>query len=353
MLSLTQRISAFVKLSERIQYFLTLHRTENDTEAKAFFSMLDDTFYKNQWFTTENSRFALAAISDWLRLQKLNSWTSTYSFPELELKPKRIGLIMAGNIPLVGFHDILCVLISGHIAVLKMSKLDQTLLQWIVKELVQIEPKFNDCIQVEEHIMKDIDAVIATGSDNSSRYFDYYFSKYPNIIRKHRNSVAVISGQETREELALLAKDIFQYYGLGCRNVSKLMVPKSYDFKVFFESIEVFSKTMEHTKYINNYEYNKAIFLINKVEHLDNGFLLLTKNPSMHSPVGVLYYEEYENLSQVNEVLKVEQEKIQCIVSQSSKIEHAISIGDAQEPTLLEYADNVDTMEFLKSLNLN
>lgn len=351
MLSLSKRIFAFSKLSSLIKLNLAYNKHDEDPNAESFNQMLDDSFYQNQWFTPANSRFALTEIAEWLCQQNLQNWVSKYSVFEEELNSQRVGIIMAGNIPLVGFHDLLCVLVSGHKAVIKLSNQDRVLINWLLQKLIIIEPEFQDKICIEENLVKNLEAVIATGSDNSSRYFDYYFSKYPNIIRRHRNSVAVIAGDETKEEIGLIANDIFQYFGLGCRNVSKIFVPKGYDFEMFFESIEQFSKTLEHTKYFNNYEYNKAIFLINKVEHLDNGFLLVTKNSSMHSPVGVLYYDEYSEIDQVEEILKREQEKIQCVVSKIAKNEQWIKVGEAQHPSLSEYADNVDTMIFLKTLS--
>jgi len=266
-----------------------------------------------------------------------------------KLKMRSIGLILAGNIPIVGFHDILCVLASGHKALIKLSSHDQKFIPYLLNKLIEIEPGFELQISYIDRL-KDFDAVIATGSNNTSRYFDYYFSKVPHIIRKNRNSVAILNGEESKEDLEALGHDIFDYFGLGCRNVSKLYVPKDYDFKEFFESIEEFKSVADHHKYNNNYDYNKSIFLVNLDKHFDNGFLLLKEDSRFVSPLAVLYYKEYQTIEQLGSELIKNEDLIQCIVSNSKLPLSTVAFGQSQCPGLMDYADGVDTMKFLREL---
>ena len=283
-----------------------------------------------------------------LNQQNLETW-----FKDIRLSdtPKKVGLILAGNIPMVGFHDVISVLATGNIALIKLSSADDKLLPALLTELVKIEPLLKDHIVYVDRL-KDFDAVIATGSNNTSRYFEFYFGKGPNIIRKNRNSVAVITGNESKEELALLGHDIFDYFGLGCRNVSKLYIPEGYDIKNFFEPIEGFKDIINHFKYNNNYDYNKSIYLVNLKHHYDNGFLLLTEGESLSSPLAVLYYETYTNIEQLEELLSNRAEDIQCIVSNAAlKLDTAVlGFGQSQTPKLWDYADNVNTIDFLNIL---
>lgn len=315
-----------------------------------FENLIENAQYKNNWFKPEEVRRAFTANGKMLNENDLNNWVSNYNFKNNT--PKKVGLILAGNIPLVGFHDILSVLMSGNIALIKLSSHDDLLVPTILQKLTQIEPEFQNQIQFVERL-ENFDAVIATGSNNSSRYFDYYFSKVPNIIRKNRNSVALLTGQESSEELKHLGEDIFNYYGLGCRNISKLFVPKHYILHHFFESIEEFSPILNHHKYQNNYDYNKSIYLVNRNEHLDNGFLLATKNEGLTSPLAVIYYEEYENLASAIKKINSLAEEIQVVVSNiKQKITPAkVNFGKSQTPKLWDYADGVDTMLFLSNLS--
>jgi hypothetical protein len=258
---------------------------------------------------------------------------------------------MAGNVPLVGFHDLLCVLISGNKLLAKLSSDDNKMLPAIVDLLVQINPGFKDLVKVTDGKMEKFDAVIATGSNNTSRYFDYYFGKYPNIIRKNRNGVAVLTGTESQVELEGLADDIFLYYGLGCRNVSKLYLPKDYDLIKLMQVLEFRKSISENHKYFNNYEYNKAIYLVNGTNHFDAGNLILTENESIASPVSVVFYEFYEDLEKLKNSLSLISDKIQCIVSKETFGKNTVQFGKSQEPALWDYADGVDTMEFLLSLD--
>ena len=302
----------------------------------------------NAWFTPQSAQMALSAIAGMLNKKDLEKWLENES-GNAEIKMRSIGLILAGNIPIVGFHDILCVLASGHKALIKLSSQDQKFIPYILNKLLEIEPDFGLQISYIDRL-KDFDAVIATGSNNTSRYFDYYFSKVPHIIRKNRNSVAILNGEESKEELKALGHDIFDYFGLGCRNVSKLYVPKGYDFRKFFESIEEFKSIADHHKYNNNYDYNKSIFLVNQDKHLDNGFLLLKEDSRFVSPLAVLYYEEYQNIEELGSVLLKNEYLIQCIVSNSKLPLSTVPFGQSQCPSLFDYADGVDTMKFLREL---
>lgn len=314
----------------------------------AFKNLISSAANNNAWFSAEEVERALNSLHKMLNQQDLETWFKDIKVTE---SPKKVGLILAGNIPMVGFHDVIAVIATGNIALIKLSSADDKLLPALLEELVKIEPLLSDRILYIDRL-KDFDAVIATGSNNTSRYFDYYFGKGPNIIRKNRNSVAVITGEETKEELALLGHDIFDYFGLGCRNVSKLYLPEDYDIKNFFEPIESFKDIINHFKYNNNYDYNKSIYLVNLKHHYDNGFLLLTEGESLSSPLAVLYYETYSNLEQIEGILKDKAEEIQCVVSKAPlKINSPVlDFGQSQRPKLWDYADNVNTIEFLNGL---
>lgn len=304
---------------------------------------------KNAWFTEEQVTNSIKATGSLLNKENLVEWIADYNFGTT---PKRIGLTLAGNIPMVGFQDILAVLISGNIALIKLSSSDDILIPHILNKLISIEPSFKDQIIIVDKL-KDFDAVIATGSDNTSRYFEYYFSKVPHIIRKNRNSIAILNGEEKTEDLKGLGRDILDYFGLGCRNVSKLYVPIGYNFVPFFEAIEEFQPIINHHKYSNNYDYNKSIFLVNKVEHLDNGFLLVSKNEALSSPLSVIYYEEYSSLSETIKDIQGKKNLIQVGVTNINEdFEIATTpFGNSQQPKLWDYADGIDTLNFLSTLN--
>ncbi|MEO6728661.1 MAG: acyl-CoA reductase [Candidatus Dojkabacteria bacterium] len=334
-----KKVEAFTKLG------LFLLSPDED-----FKNTIESARNKNGWFNQEEVGRAVKANGLMLNEQDLNLWTASY--PIDTTSQKKIGLILAGNIPMVGFHDILSVLMSGNIALIKLSAQDDLLIPAVLNELIKIEPHFKTQLQFVERL-ENFDAVIATGSNNSSRYFDYYFSKVPHIIRKNRNSIALLTGEETSEELKHLGQDIFNYYGLGCRNISKLMVPKGYVFNHFFESIEEYSGILNHHKYQNNYDYNKSIYLVNRNEHLDNGFLLVTKDERMSSPLAVVYYEEYEQLEDVISKINSIADEIQVVVSHipNSLKTAKVNFGESQNPKLWDYADGVNTLEFLTSLS--
>ena len=298
----------------------------------------------NGWYTSENVYFTIEAWAKALTEENLDQWLSVYDLEKNQ--PKTVGLILAGNIPLVGFHDFLSVLISGNSVLIKTSSNDQFLLPFLAKYLIALEPEFSKTITFVEGKLENFDAVIATGSNNTARYFDYYFKNKPSIIRKNRNSVAVLNGTESKEQLTALGEDIFRYFGLGCRNVSKLFVPKGYSFVAFFEAIFEYQDVIHYEKYANNYDYNKAVFLMSNFKLLDNGFLTLKEDPSYASPISSIFYEFYDSLDDLQIKLEKENEQIQCIVS-NNLIKNSIKFGETQKPNLWDYADNIDTITFL------
>ena len=318
-----------------------------------FSPVLDEWAYRahasNNWFTPENVKNSIHSIATQLLEEgRLTAWLNSY--PETAA-PAKIGVVMAGNIPAVGFHDALCVLISGHHLLAKLSSDDPFLIRALLSSLLEIEPEFSDFIHYVDRL-NDATAYIATGSDNSSRYFEYYFASKPHIIRRNRVSVAVLSGEETEDELVGLGNDILTYYGLGCRNVSKIYAPEHYDFIPFYKAIEPLRNYCIHNhKFFNNYEYNRSILLVNRVDHLDNGFLMINESKSLVSPLSVLNYETYSNLEELSGKLAANSEKIQCIVGRPTNNFPTIPFGFTQSPGLTDYADGVDTMQFLSSVN--
>ncbi|QDH79736.1 acyl-CoA reductase [Echinicola soli] len=338
-MTLQERIDAFVALGRRIDRL-------SDAEFEELAFSVENN---NSWFTPDHVKLALQGLVTMLDEEKVKSWIGRYDLPAVK-KPKSVGVMMAGNIPAVGFHDLMMVLVSGHIAHVKLSSADEVLIKWLVRELVEIAPAFAGQVVMEE-MLKAKDAYIATGSDNSARYFNYYFGKYPSVIRKNRTSVAVFDGSETAEDYRELAKDIFQYFGLGCRNVSKVYVREQRQLKDFLTAIEGYNFVFSHHKYLNNYEYNKSIYLINGDEHLDNGFLLCKQSEELVSPVAVLYYETYDDPEKLKELLESQSEKIQCIVSRGRWYPSSVAFGEAQQPAIDDYADHVDTMAFLQRLS--
>lgn len=301
----------------------------------------------NGWYTMENVLFAVEEWSKALTAQNLEKWTSPYNFNGKS--NKTVGIVMAGNIPMVGFHDFISVLISGHRVLVKQSSNDQRLLPVIAEYLKSIDSQYNELISFTEGRMLNFDAVIATGSNNTSRYFEYYFANKPSIIRKNRNSVAILTGNETNEELQALGMDIFRYFGLGCRNVSKLYVPHGYDFDQFYKAIEPWSTLLDHAKYANNYDYNKAVYLMSEFKFLDNGFLILRESTNFGSPIATLFYETYQSQEELKTILEDKKNDLQCIVSHNF-ISDEIPFGKTQYPHLWDFADNVDTLDFLQKL---
>ena len=353
-MTLETKKSVFVELGKFLKQF-----SENDTIRKSdvlhkdlFFDDFEKLIYLSQshngWYTPEQVYFAIHSWANALTEENLDKWLSNYQteFSQNNENEKNVALILAGNIPLVGFHDFLSVLITGNRALIKTSSKDQNLLPFLAKYLIAVDESLKDKITFVEGKLQNFDAVIATGSNNTARYFEYYFKDKPSIIRKNRNSAAVLNGKESKEELEALGEDIFRYFGLGCRNVSKIFVPKGYSFDAFFEAIFKYQDVIHYEKYANNYDYNKAVFLMSNFKLLDNGFLTIKEDPSYASPISSVFYEFYENIENLQARLTADSEQIQCIVS-NNLIENSIPFGQTQNPQLWDYADNVDTITFL------
>ncbi len=349
-MTLLQRIEAFTTLGNKLSSYVNSYKKDkkqidNTTEYEAFVSIVEKVQHHNGWFTQENVIFAMENWGTALTSAGLNTWLKNYTIPDTTAA-KTVKIIMAGNIPLVGFHDFISCLITGHNVKVKLSSNDDLLLPYVADLLIEIAPSFKDCISFSDKIDKHFDAVIATGSTNTARYFEYYFSKKPNIIRKNRNSIAVLTGEESNEELAALAEDIFRYYGLGCRSVSKLFVPVAYNFDAFFNAIFIYQDIIKQAKYANNYDYNKAVYLMSEFKLLDNGFLMLKEEEKFGSPIATLFYETYPTSEELAKVINNKKEDIQCIVGRDSAIA-SVNFGETQHPSLSDYADGVDTIEFL------
>ncbi len=331
---------------ERIEAFIKLKQELENINPDVKDNLYQLAQIKNPWFTRANIDLAIDGICRLLDSEVLLPWLESYQ-PINKLK--NIGLVMAGNIPLVGFHDFLCVLLAGHNAVIKLSSQDEVLPNYIFNLLKKINPGIEKHLTVVDKL-SGLDGVIATGSNNTSRYFIKYFKDIPHIIRKNRVSIAVVDGTETSQDLGLLGNDIFSYFGLGCRNVAKIYIPAEFNIISLLDSLESCNHVIDHNKYFNNYEYNKAIYLINKTEHLDNGFALFTKTSELISPLSVVYYEHYENNQQLLKMIDLNQSKIQCIVGNGEFLKRNIPFGQAQFPYIDDYADGVDTMAFLCDL---
>ena len=344
---------AFVELGTFLRAHLSGQTFETHSTWNAFSEQLTEiterSIHYNGWFTPEQVTFSLHQWSEALNEDHLKNWLNNYDLPVQE--SKKIGLILAGNIPLVGFHDFICVLLSGHQVMAKRSSNDQLLISFMADFLIDSQSELINKIHFVEGKLENFDAVIATGSNNTSRYFEYYFKNVPSIIRKNRNSVALLNGNETHEELMALGEDIFRYFGLGCRNVSKLFVPLGYDFKTFFEAIFQHKEVIEYERYANNYDYNKAVYLMSQFKILDNGFLTLKEDTSHASPISSVFYETYNHLEKVIEKIENDKEHLQCVVgSQSIVFPKLIPFGQTQKPQLNDYADGIDTLAFLSNL---
>ncbi len=382
-MTLQERINALAELGNR------LNNLEDDRIATA----IRRTANNNSWFTPDNQRLALGEIRDhFLNKNKLEKWLFNYKIEQnteeslFELKiqnsklnrelnselnselntelnselntseilhtsyfiPQTIALVLAGNIPLVGFHDILCVFAAGHKARIKLSDKDPYLLPLLLEILKEIDARTADYFDTTTERLTNFDAVIATGSNNSARYFEAYFGKYPHIIRKNRNAVAILRGSETVEELRLLGDDIFQYFGLGCRNVSKLYLPRGYNFNLLLETLHERNEIVLHDKYKNNFDYNFTLLILNKIKYESNGCILMREATEIASPISVVYYEFYDDLNQLTTDLLIKKDEIQLVVA-ASPLPHLMTFnfGEAQKPSLSDYADGVDTMQFL------
>ncbi|MDZ4822312.1 MAG: acyl-CoA reductase [Flavobacteriales bacterium] len=322
------------------------HTGITEHEFNAFDNLIKTVFHHNGWFIEQNVREALEAWADALTNENIHRWLAPYSFKSEKAVRKKIAVIGAGNIPMVAMHDILCVYASGNDALVKLSRDDDKLLPALFSLLQKSDDALDSHIEFTDSKLENFDAVIATGSNNSAQYFNYYFGKYPHIIRKNRNSIAILDGNETSEELKKLGNDIFDYFGLGCRNVTKLYVPEDYRFDSFFEAIYDFNPIVHHNKYANNYDYNKAIWLLNRQKLLDNGFLLLKEETALTSPTATLYWQSYKDERELRNHLATKEIEIQCKVGRLD-----MAFGSTQCPMLWDYADGVDTMMFLSSLS--
>ncbi|MEZ4921229.1 MAG: acyl-CoA reductase [Saprospiraceae bacterium] len=345
MLTLEERLKLLAELGEYI-------KTGMDEAADA---VIQRAYHENKWFTPEFIRQSLDALANqMLDMEALSEWADHYQIKPMKAEPKHIGIVMAGNIPLVGFHDWLCVFVAGHYARVKLSEKDRLLLPFLVAKMGEWEKESwaYTHFTAEGETLKQVDAVIATGSNNSARLFESYFGKYPNIIRKNRNGVAVLMGDETEADFIQLGKDIFTYFGLGCRNVSKLYVPKNYDFKPLLEALHQYQDVIHHDKYKNNYDYNYTLYLLNQMPHHTSGCLLFREDESLNSRIASVHYSEYESLDGLKSELSNRSEEIQCLVGALDVPGvTTIPFGESQTPGLRDYADGVDVMDFLNKLN--
>ncbi len=307
--------------------------------------IVNKTFIYNTWFTIDNINQALQNIAiEFLNKEKLENWISGYGSKITTHDTKTIAIVAAGNIPMVAFHDILCVLISGNKLQLKLSEKDQYLLPFLLEQLINIEPDFKELISIQFKLEK-FDAIIATGSNNTAKHFAYYFGKYKNIIRRNRNSVAILTGEETKEDIENLGHDIFDYFGLGCRNVSKIFVPENYDLYSLKDSLSKHIGVNQHNQYMNNLDYQRTLYLMNQTPLIDIDFINIVENNSLHSPISCLHVERYKTLEDVKKNIAEQTENIQCVVGKGY-----LEFGKSQQPRLSDYADNVDTMEFILNL---
>jgi hypothetical protein len=355
MINAAKRKNAFVKLGLILSDYCGNNQSlcgNNEPFKKLLEEAIEQSCLHNPWFTTNNIMKAVSALGKSLCEDELNLWLAKY---EREIskpaKPLTVGVVMAGNIPMVGFHDMLCVLMSGHKLSAKLSGDDRFLLPAIFDILAAIEPEFKNHVTFTTDQLHMFDAVIATGSNNSARYFEYYFRNYPHIIRKNRNGIAILSGSETHEQLISLGDDVFSYFGLGCRNVSKLFIPKGYSIPSLLVAWESYSYLSNHSRYMNNYTYRKNVYLINTIEHYDNGFVLLLPSDSFSAPIGVVNYSWYNPGFEWQPYLDANRTLIQCVAA--GEMDHPLhtDFGKTQQPRLWDYADGVDTMGFLLSLS--
>ena len=340
--SIQQRIQSISQLGA----FLTDALRSTGTASVALSTVLDQAIAQNRWFTHESMRQALSYWAEQLSPQSLNQWVDGYEMKESS--PKRVFLILAGNIPLVGFHDVLCTYLSGHISVIKASQKDSVLLRYLLQQLTDIDPQSKTLVDWTTNTTTNFEAVIATGSTNSSRYFDYYFKKYPHIIRRNRNSLAYLEQSERQEHLKLLCNDVFDYFGLGCRNVTHLLLQKGFDLNRLVEELNRRTELLTHNKYMNNVDYHRSIFIMNGQGFKDAGTALLVESQSISSPIGVIHYQWVDNEQEAAAYIQAQQNAIQCVVSASDM---HLNFGDTQQPVLGDYADQIDTLDFLLALN--
>jgi len=353
MSSIQNRIHAFAELGNFLSQFSSkkIEKSATVLHNEMFFDgfkhQMKIAKENNAWFTEDNILFSLESWTKALNKENLEKWVSKQSTQENSSKV--VAIIMAGNIPLVGFHDFLSVLISGHDVLVKQSSNDKSILPFLAKYLEYVDNSFKGKISFTEEKLTGFDAVIATGSNNTARYFEYYFKDTPNIIRKNRNSVAVIQGNETEADFKNLSEDVFRYFGLGCRSVSKLFVPTGFNFDPFFEGMYKQHEIINNAKYANNYDYNKTVYLMSEFDILENGFLMIKKDESYSSPIATVFYEYYDNPTDLKIKLHQEADHIQCVVA-NNFIENEVKFGKTQHPELWDYADGVNTLQFLSKI---
>jgi hypothetical protein len=341
-MNIENKVLGLAKLSSYIKEFLTKNKESYNENDSDFELLLEKSKIDNPWFTIENQKFALKQWTDLLTEENINNWISEYQTSKTS---KKVGLILAGNIPLVGFHDVISVVLSNHIPLIKLSSKDKYMVPFLLKKWKEFSGENIEYEFVER--LENFDAVIATGSNNTARYLEYYFKNHLSIIRKNRTSVAVLKGDETDEELQLLAKDIFQYFGLGCRNVTRLLIPQDFLIDRIFENFLNFKDIINHHKYANNYDYNRAVYLLNQDKFWDNNFVMLKEDEKLFSPLSVINFSRYSSLDEVKGFIAENEQDIQCVVAKEELGLESIGLGEAQNPGLDTYADNVDTMKFL------
>ena len=346
-MNLNNRITLFVKLGRFFSDYI--NNNLESLERNKFDKAINESILHNSFFSKKNILKSLLSWSNVLTKKSIHNFLSNYLI-KIKKREKKIAIIMAGNIPLVGFHDFFCVIISGNFAVIKLSSKDSHLFKFILSFLVKENPDFDTKFDVVESKLEIFDAVIATGNNISANQFELYFKKYPKIIRRNRHSIAILNGNETKKEIELLANDIFYYYGLGCRNVSKIFIPNNYNLDILFKSFVLWNEVINKNSYANNYNYYRAIYLLNKEVFFDNGFVLLKESEKIGSPVGTIYFEYYKSDNQIKEMIKKNNEKIQCIVS-NNNYPKTIKFGETQMPNLNDFADDIDTFNFLLKLN--
>jgi hypothetical protein len=364
--SLNDRVSAFAKAGSILSQYLDFNRGKIDIDPDLWTVTINQTLklaeQKNSWFTKDNLLFAMEQWSEALTEENLKKWLTPYHLQNLE--PKKVAVIAAGNIPLVGFHDVMCIILTGHFALIKTSSNDDVLLPLLLKIASADLPALQESYKFTDARLTDFDAVIATGSNNTSRYFEHYFGKKPNIIRKNRNSIAVLTGKETKEELVALSDDVFLFFGLGCRSVSHLKVPVDYNFEPFFNAMYEKRELINYIKYSNNYDYNKAVYLMSEFKLLDNEFLIIKEETASYaSPIASLGYSFYSSEQEITNEIKSKAEALQCVVAslEMQKVLNPIvaamaapqlvNYGATQKPALNDYADGVDTIHFLLTLS--
>lgn len=343
LLTTGQRIDAFAVLGQAMRDSAAGMTTGH---AGLFAGLADTAHLSNPWFTPGNVRCALGAAGNVLTAEKLKRWLSHY--PELNdnRQPCTVGVVMAGNIPLVGFHDLLCVLITGNRLQAKLSTKDELLMKAAVDTLISLEPGFKDYIQLTAGKLSGFDVVIATGSNNTSRYFEYYFRNIPSVIRRNRNSIAILDGTETSGELTLLGDDIFSYFGLGCRNISKLYIPAGYDVTTLPDFWKRYETLRGHYKYAVNYDHNKAVMIVNREPFTDAGFVMLRQDTSLTPPMAVVNFEFYDGPEIPEQEAERLKSRLQCVTGHGR-----IPFGNSQQPELWDYADKIDIISFLLKIN--